>query len=435
MIGVCRGSEAEYCDRVVLLAPRYPLYSPPVPVVEPSLHAMRVFLFLVFLTLAQSGRAVTTSEEGEDPRPNILLLVADDLGYADLGCYGGDIETPHIDALAARGLRFSRFHIAALCAPTRSMLLSGNDNHIAGMGIQHNGADEFGYEGHLTDRIVPVPQLLRDAGYHTYMAGKWHLGYKPEHNPHRKGFEHSFVNLDGAGNHYDDQGWEEGIPIARYTEDGRKAGWPKGTYSTDLFTDKIIGYIDRHADDGKPFFAFAAYTSPHWPLQVDEPYWRKYEGRYDEGYEVLKMRRMESFKKAGMSPEDAVIPPPHDRVKPWDSLSPNEQEMEARKMELYAGMVDNLDHNIGRMITYLKSIGEYENTLIVFMADNGAAAEDFIMRIGRRILCRRILITTTTGWANRTHSYRMGPSGRKQVQLRSGILRVKPRKGPSPHPC
>ena len=170
------------------------------------------------------------------------------------------------------------------------------------------------------------------------MAGKWHLGYKPEHNPHRKGFEHSFVNLDGAGNHYDDQGWEEGIPIARYTEDGRKAGWPKGTYSTDLFTDKIIGYIDRHADDGKPFFAFAAYTSPHWPLQVDEPYWRKYEGRYDEGYEVLKMRRMESLKKAGMSPEDAVIPPPHDRV---------------------------------------KSIGEYENTLIVFMADKGAAAEDF----------------------------------------------------------
>jgi arylsulfatase len=318
-----------------------------------------------------------SEDKDKDRQPDILLIVADDLGYADLGCYGGDIETPNIDQLAAEGIRFSRFHTSPYCAPTRAMLLSGNDNHIAGMGRQSFQSNDFGYEGKLTERIVTIPALLREAGYHTYMAGKWHLGSSPDANPYRKGFEHSFILIRGAGNHYNDQGLFLEDPISPYTEDGKPAKWKDGNYSTDFYTDKIIEYIARHEKDSKPFFAFAAYTSPHWPLQVDEEFWRKYVGRYDDGYEKLEERRLESLKKAGMIPSNASLPPNHPMVKSWDSLSDDEKKKEARKMELYAGMVDNLDYNIGRLIQYLKDIGRFENTLIVFMSDNGAAAEDF----------------------------------------------------------
>ena len=334
------------------------------------------FLFLLlFIILYSCDKPIKQVQKIK--QPNILLLVADDLGYADMGCYGGDIETPNIDRLASNGIRFSRFHTSPLCAPTRAMLLSGNDNHMAGMGIQGYVTDEFGYEGRLTERIVTIPQVLRTAGYHTYMAGKWHLGGEKLSNPHHKGFDHSFINIRGAGNHYNDQGIFEETPTTLYTEDGKPAKWKNGKYSTDFYTDKLIEYIGKNKDDEKPFFAFAAYTSPHWPLQVDKKYWKKYEGMYDDGYEKLKERRLESLKRAGMIPEDAVLPPNHSRVKPWNSLTDKEKKKESRKMELYAGMVDNLDHNIGRLIRYLKDIGEFENTLIVFMSDNGAAAEDF----------------------------------------------------------
>ena len=310
-------------------------------------------------------------------KPNILLIVADDLGYADLGSFGGDIETPNLDELARQGIRFSRFHTAPFCAVTRAMVLSGNYNHIAGMGSQDLVTNVPGYEGMLSDRIVPVPELLQTAGYHTYMAGKWHLGRTSEANPVNKGFEKSFVTLEGGANHYSSRGIFPDAPISPYTENGEKADWPEGAYSTDFYTDKFISYIESKRKDGKPFFTFAAYTSPHWPLQVDDKYWKKYQGRYDEGYEKLREKRLESLKKAGMIPASAQPPALYPSVKPWDSLSPEEQITEARKMELYAGMVDNLDYNIGRLISYLKEIGEYENTLIVFMSDNGAAAEDF----------------------------------------------------------
>ncbi len=328
-----------------------------------------VFPSLIIFSCADSNK--------KEKSPNILLLVADDLGYADLGCYGGDIETPNIDNLAAQGIRFSRFHTSPLCAPTRAMLLSGNDNHIAGMGRQGRVTNEFGYEGKLTERIATIPQILQKAGYHTYMVGKWHLGKEPSSNPSKKGFEHSFALLRGAGNHYDDQGLFKEDPVSPYTEDGEVAKWKKGDYSTDFYTDKLIEYIDKHKADKQPFFGFAAYTSPHWPLQVDEKFWTKYEGRYNEGYEVQKEKRFNSLKQAGFIPYDSELPPSHEKVIPWDSLSSIEKKIESRKMELYAGMVDNLDYNIGRIVKHLKDIGEYENTLIIFMSDNGAAAEDF----------------------------------------------------------
>jgi arylsulfatase len=330
-----------------------------------------LFFSLILLTLTFSCSKELTK------KPNIVLIVADDLGYADIGAYGGDIHTPNIDMLAKNGVKFSSFHTAPMCSPTRAMLLSGNDNHIAGIGRQSKVSKEFGYEGMLSNRIIPVPVLLKKAGYHTYITGKWHLGKSKEANPHQKGFEHSFVLLNGAGNHYTNQSALSNGK-SYYTEDGKDTAWTDGNYSTDFYTDKMIEYIDRDIKDNKPFFAFLAYTSPHWPLQVDKKHWKKYEGKYNEGYEKLRSRRLESLKKAGIIPQNAKLPALHKAVKPWDSLSKEQQLKEARKMELYAGMVDNLDSNIGRLINHLKKIGKYKNTLFVFMSDNGAAPRDFI---------------------------------------------------------
>lgn len=318
-------------------------------------------------------------------RPNIVLIVADDLGFGDIGCYGGEIETPNIDALADQGIKFSQFHTAPMCAPTRAMLLSGNDNHIAGMGAQGLITDEFGYEGMLTHRIATIPQLLSEVGYHTYMAGKWHLGKTPEANPYQKGFERSYVLLEGAGNHYTNQSALHD-ELSTYTEDGQVVEWTDGQYSTDFYTDKLIEYIDSNKSDEKPFFVFAAYTSPHWPLQVDKKHWEKYKDIYNNGYEKLRIDRLNSLKKAGIIPQNALLPELHERVKPWDSLSDQEKRKEVRKMELYAGMIDNLDHNIGRLISYLKEIGAFDNTLFVFMSDNGAAHRDFITAESRQSL-------------------------------------------------
>ena len=320
-----------------------------------------------------------SSEATPDGRPNVLLIVADDLGYADLGVYGSEIKTPNIDALAAEGLILSQFHTAPLCAPTRAMLLSGNNNHVAGMGRQ-GGSPMLdvsipGYEAHLSDRVAPMPRLLLQAGYHTYTAGKWHLGTAPEHSPTAAGFERSFNLLHGGGSHYSSTGFFEGGSL--YREDGVEVEYPEGRYTTELFTNRLIEFIEGGREDGRPFFAFAAYTSPHWPLQVPDDYRDRYAGQYDQGYDLLREQRLESLKEARIIPAASTLPPRNDAITRWDELTPEQQRRESRKMELYAAMVENLDHHVGRLIDYLKSNNLYENTLIVFMSDNGAAAEDF----------------------------------------------------------
>ncbi|MEL6560480.1 MAG: arylsulfatase [Bacteroidota bacterium] len=336
---------------------------------------MRYFCILFSFCLIFSCSDQPQKEKSK--LPNILLIVADDLGYTDLGAFGGDIATPHLDSLAESGIVLSRFHTAPMCAVTRAMLLSGTDNHIAGMGSQDLQTTEFGYEGHLTDRVIPVPQLLKKAGYYTCIAGKWHLGDKADHDPVKKGFDNSFVLLEGAGNHYSNRGVFAEDSISPYTENGKKVDWPAGKYSTDFYTDKLIDYLESNKNSKKPFFGMAAYTSPHWPLQVDPDYWKKYEGMYDDGYEKLRIRRFENLKKLKLIPEDAELPLLHPNVKPWDSLSKEEQKWQSRTMELYAGMVDNLDHNIGRLLRYLRETDQLENTMIIFFSDNGAAANDF----------------------------------------------------------
>lgn len=335
----------------------------------------KVRLFLLF-----SFGIYITSVAQRDNRPNILLIVADDLGYADLGCFGGDIRTPVIDKLAATGRLFTQFHTAPSCAPTRAMLLTGNNNHVAGMGRQGGAgnaweATQLGYEGFLSDRVIPFPQILRETGYHTYTSGKWHLGKKPEHSPQAKGFDRSFSLLQGASNHFNSKGLTLNDSLSQYSADGKLADYPVGRYSTEFYTDKLIEFI-KSGKDGKPFFAFAAYTTPHWPLQAPAKNDR-YHGKYDMGYDSLRMLRFESLKRAGIINPSQKLPPRLPSIKPWKSLSANEKRIESRKMELYAAMVDNLDEQVGRLIDFLKNEGLYENTVILFMSDNGGAGEDF----------------------------------------------------------
>jgi arylsulfatase A-like enzyme len=360
------------------------------------------------LTLAACG--------GSDPKPpNILLIVADDMGYSDIGAFGSEIPTPNIDALVRDGRVLTRFYTAPACSPTRGMLMSGADSHRVGFGAMENNVTALiaaknapfgvdfsydnvpdGYAGFLPARALSMPQLLRDAGYHTYMAGKWHLAYefastptggssrfRPASFPNKMGFERSYAMLDGAGAHFAPlPGNPTRYDTTTYTEDDvafPAANLPADFYSTKTYTDKLISYIESNRADKKPFFAYAAYTSPHWPLQAPDEDIAAHKGRYDEGYDVIRKRRVEKMKQLGVLPAGFAENPGLQSVaqggtgkKLWSELSPTERALQARSMEVYAAMVTNLDGHIGRLVKYLRDTGQYDNTVIFFMSDNGS---------------------------------------------------------------
>lgn len=309
-------------------------------------------------------------------KPNFLLIVADDLGYSDIGAYGGEIETPSLDALAGEGIRMTSFHTAPTCSPTRSMLLSGTDSHQAGIGnmaelLTAEQKGKPGYEGYLNDLVATLPEVLRDNGYSTSIAGKWHLGRTEELSPAVRGFDKSWVLVQGGASHFDDGRAIIGAdPKAIYLEDGKQVEVPEGFFSSDFYADKVIEYIDAAED--KPFFSFLAFTAPHWPLHAPEPYVNKYEGRYDEGYEAIRQQRLGRMEEMGLVGHELAANLPFDELPTWDELTNEQRKIEARKMEVYAAMVDNMDHNIGRVMDHLEKTGELDNTVVLFISDNGA---------------------------------------------------------------
>jgi len=344
----------------------------------------RVLFGVLFLVMVLSGSvAVGDTAAQQDDRPNFLILVADDMGFTDLGSYGGEIATPVLDQLARDGVRFTEFYASPTCSPTRSMLLSGTDMHVAGLGnmdtlLAPNQLGQPGYEGDLNHQVVTVASVLRDGGYHTYMTGKWHLGYEADQIPHARGFERDFSLLAGGGSHFDDQ-WnlEWYRPVAPYTEDGRPVEkLPADFYSTKTYTDKMIEFIESNRGDGKPFLSYMAYTAPHGPLHVPDDWLRRYKSRYDVGWDVVKEVRFRRLKELGLIDEEVERAP-----RPWFiprsiDLAPAANSILGRKMEIYASMVEYLDKDIGRLFDYLKEIGEYDNTVIIFFSDNGAEGND-----------------------------------------------------------
>lgn len=322
-----------------------------------------------------------------DPaHPNILLVVADDMGFADLGSYGGEIETPNLDALAESGVRLTNFQTSPACSPTRASLLTGVDPHKAGLGnmaeeLAPNQEGKPGYEGHLNDSVVSLPTLLKDAGYNTYLSGKWHLGKGEGTRPVDKGFEHAFSLLVGGASHFADMKPAYApTPEAKapYAEDGELLSELPDNfeYSSQFYADQMIEYIAADKDNGAPFFGMLSYTAPHWPLQAPEEAIAKYRGRYDEGYDALFAQRLEKQKAMGLIPADAEGAPRPPKGRPWESLSEDEQKVEIRAMEIYAAMVDEMDAHTGRVFDYLKQNGLYDNTVVVFLSDNGAEGHD-----------------------------------------------------------
>lgn len=323
-------------------------------------------------------------------QPNFIVIVADDLGFTDTSAFGGEIDTPNLKKLAEAGLRFTDFHTASACSPTRSMLLSGTDNHIAGLGqmaefarvIPERFEGKPGYEGYLNFRVAALPEILQAAGYYNFISGKWHLGLTHEHWPDKRGFEKSFVLLPGAGNHYkyfpkDENGKFINFLPPLFEEDGveldPETDIPDDFYSTDYFTDKFIDYLKPENRGDKPFFGLLTYTAPHWPFQAPQNIVAKYKGVYDDGPTNLREKRLKNAIKLGIIPDGTN---PHQveiqREKGWEELTTEEQKIEAKIMEVYAAMVDVLDTNIGRVLDEVEHQGELDNTFILFMSDNGA---------------------------------------------------------------
>ncbi len=335
--------------------------------------------FIPWMFIQSAGAATNPPEK----KPNILLILADDLGYSDLGAFGSEIQTPNIDKLANQGRILRNFYAQPTCSPTRSELFSGTDHHLAGVGsmleeLAPEQVGQPGYEGVLDNRVAPLSALLKDAGYNIYLAGKWHLGAAPDHRPGARGFDKSFALLPGGASHFkqDTQRLFQDAPEPKYTENDVEVHVPDDFYSTKTYTDKLIDFIDSGLGSGKPFFAYAAYTAPHWPIQAPDSNLSKVRGRYDVGYDEIAKRRFERQKKLGLIASNAEQPPLPEGITSWNALLPAEKARSAKVYEAYAAAVESLDDNVGRIVQHLKDKGELENTFILFFSDNGAEGND-----------------------------------------------------------
>jgi arylsulfatase len=348
----------------------------------------RLVRMLVFVGMAASLAAPAIASAADAPRrPNIVIILGDDLGFADMGAFGGEIKTPNLDSLAKDGVRFTNFYTNASCSPTRSVLLSGVDTHRNGLGNMSEWAAPnqwgvAGYEGHLNHEVVTLPQLLKEAGYHTYMVGKWHLGKAPDLIPAARGFERDFSLLDGAGSYWDMTNFTAASPRSVYTEDGRYlTRLPDDYYATKTYTDKMIEFIDANRGDGKPFFGYVAHQAPHDPYHLPRDWRKRHVGEYDQGWDAVRQARLKRQIELGIVPPGTQLAERMWFLPDPTQLAPATQAILGKKMELYAGLVENLDFHVGRLIDHLKDIGEYENTLFVVFGDNGAEGTDLFAMI------------------------------------------------------
>lgn len=304
-------------------------------------------------------------------RPNVLLILNDDMGYSDLGCYGGEIRTPNLDALARNGLRYTQFYNTARCCPSRASLLTGAYPHQADVGDMVGDDDMDGYLGDLSMNCATIAEVLRQNGYRTYMSGKWHVTghYDSQHNwPCQRGFDRYYGMLCGAASYF--------APKS-LTRDNTPIEAPSGPfYFTDAITDAAIGHIEDHCRDqpDQPFFQYLAYTAPHWPLHAPEEDIARYKGVYDCGWDALREQRLARLKALGILGEEAGLSA-RDPLQPaWQDVG--NKEWQARRMEVYAAQIDRMDQGIGRVLEQLKKLGQLDNTLIIFLADNGGCHEE-----------------------------------------------------------
>jgi arylsulfatase A-like enzyme len=319
-------------------------------------------------------------------RPNIVVILADDMGFSDLGCYGGEIATPNIDRLASEGVKFSQFYNNGRCCPSRASIMTGLYPHQVGVGEMidnyakdaRDRASSPAYSDHLSKDHATIAELLRRAGYHTMMVGKWHLGRRPDEWPAARGFDRSFVQIEGAMNYFGSASTGPAAPMA--LDDKPYTPPHDGFFSTDAFGDHAVEFVREAKQQGgdKPFFLYLAFNAPHWPLQVpNETDLKKYKGRYDAGWQPIREERHKRELDLGLvDPKWDMAPMDRGQAKPWLDLTDEHRAEWARRMEVYAAQIQRLDANVGKLLGEIKSLGVEKETIVMFLSDNGGAPED-----------------------------------------------------------
>jgi len=310
---------------------------------------------------------LTCQKNTQSKRPNIVLIMADDMGFSDIGCYGGEISTPNIDKLAANGLRFTQFYNTARCCPTRASLLTGLYSHQTGIGAITKDRGVRGYRGFLSENCMTIAEALKRGNYHTMMAGKWHVGSLREHWPLHRGFDRYYGIPDGGGVYF----YPCKFRKRHYVLNNEDFTPPDNWYSTDAFTDNALNFLDEAAGKNKPFFLYVAHVAPHFPLQAKPEDIAKYRGKYKQGWDVLRKLRHQRQIDMGLVNPD--WPLPSLEAPDWKNVR-NRDRMDL-KMAIYAAQVECMDRNIGRILHKLEDMGAMDNTLILFLSDNGGTAE------------------------------------------------------------
>ncbi len=320
----------------------------------------------------------STSAAATEQRPNIVFILADDLGFSDTAPYGGEVNTPTLSALAQEGLQFTNYHTAANCAPARAMLLTGVNNHRAGVpNIPEMLAPEqkvaANYQGVLGNNVVTVASLLENAGYNTYIAGKWHLGMTPDKLPSKRGFKRTVAMMDSGADNWEQRPYLPIYDQANWFADGERYTLPDDFYSSRFLIDKMIEFIEADREGDQPFFAYLPFMAVHMPVQAPRDYTERYMTAYSGGWSALRQRRLERAIELGIVPADTKMVE-MSSTEDWDALSEDRKRFEAKRMAVYAGMIEAMDFHIGRLVAYLKESGQYENTIFIFTSDNGSEA-------------------------------------------------------------
>lgn len=340
---------------------------------NPNLRSICIYLLFFFTIL--SVNAQQRHKNAAKKRPNIIIILADDMGYSDIGCYGSETQTPNLDELGRSGVKMTQFYNASRCCPTRASLMTGLYQHQAGVGDMMNTRKEPAYQGYLNQNCVTIAEALKAGGYTTLMAGKWHIGQAPEHWPVKRGFDHYFGLIDGASSYFNPTMPYRPKQKLTIALDDKEFTPGPNWYSTNAYADYALKFIDGNTNTGKPFFLYMAFTSPHWPIQALPDDIAKYKGKYMMGWDKLREARLARQKAMGILPQDAKLSPRDSNLPDWDSLTPEEKDKWDTKMAVYAAMIDRMDQNIGRIRAKLKELHQEKNTIIMFLSDNGASSE------------------------------------------------------------
>lgn len=370
-------------------------------------------MILAAAALSLATPAFPQTASAPSRKPNVVILLADDWGFSDVGAFGGEMATPNIDALARVGVRFSNFHVAGSCAPTRAMLQTGVGNHRAGLGnmpetIPPEHVGQPGYDTVMNHRVVTIAEMLRAAGYRTYLTGKWHLGSDATRLPHARGYDRAFSLADAGADNFEQRPIEGMYESAAWTENGRPATLPRDYYSSTFVVQKMIDYIEADRASGKPFLASINFLANHIPVQAPDADIARYAGQYRDGWTALREARARRAAAAGVMPAGVPMVTMAS-TRDWSSLDADERAAQVRVMQAYAGMATAMDREVGRLVAHLKASGDYDNTIFLFLSDNGAEPTDPMSRWRNRMFLGNAYDLSTGNIGRRNSFSYIGP--------------------------